>query len=111
MLRARILVLSDAVSRGDREDQSGPAVRDTLKVAGWTVLEVNVLPDDLGLIQKTLEALADGGDCDGIFTSGGTGIGPRDVTPEATRAVIEKDVPGVAELMRAEGIKKTRRAV
>jgi molybdopterin adenylyltransferase len=110
-MRAQILVLSDAVSRGERTDLSGPAVRDALEAAGWQVTAIEVLPDDLITIQQKLEALTDVDDCDAVVTSGGTGVGPRDVTPEATRAVIEKDIPGLAELMRAEGIKKTRRAV
>ena len=110
-MRAKILILSDAVSRGERADLSGPAVREALEAAGWQVTAIEVLPDDLISIQQKLEALTDATDCDAVVTSGGTGVGPRDVTPEATRAVMEKDIPGLAELMRAEGIKKTRRAV
>jgi molybdenum cofactor synthesis domain-containing protein len=109
-LRAHILVLSDAASRGEREDRSGPAVRGVLESHGWTVLAVQILPDELEQIRERFVALADAGDCDGIFTSGGTGLAPRDVTPEATRAVIEREIPGLAELMRAEGRKKTRTA-
>ena len=108
---AKILILSDAVSRGERADLSGPAVRDALEAAGWHVGAIEVLPDDLDSIQQRLKALTDADDCDAVITSGGTGVGPRDVTPEATRAVIEKEIPGLAELMRSEGIKKTRRAV
>jgi len=111
MLRAKILVLSDAVSREERLDLSGPAVRDVLVAAGWHVAAIEVLPDDLISIQQKLEALTDAEDCDIVVTSGGTGVGPRDLTPEATRAVMEKEIPGLAELMRAEGMKKTRRAV
>ena len=110
-MRAKILVLSDAVSRGDRTDLSGPAVRDTLEAAGWQVVSIEVLPDDLTSIEQKLNSLTDADDCDAVVTSGGTGVAPRDVTPEATRAVIEKEIPGLAELMRAEGVKKTRRAV
>jgi molybdopterin adenylyltransferase len=110
MLRAKIVVLSDAASRGERTDLSGPAVRDLLEARGWQVAAIEILPDDLNAIQQRLEALTDAEDCDVVVTSGGTGVGPRDVTPEATRAVIEKEIPGLAELMRAEGIKKTRRA-
>ncbi len=111
MLHAKIIVLSDAASRGERKDLSGPALRDALDAAGWTVASIEILPDDLLTIQRTLKALTDGDDCDLIVTTGGTGAGPRDVTPEATRAVIEKEIPGLAELMRAEGLKTTRRAV
>lgn len=109
-MRATILVLSDAVSRGQRTDLSGPAVRDLLEARGWHVAAVDVLPDDLNSITQKLEALTDADDCDAVITSGGTGLGPRDVTPEAARAVMEKEIPGLAELMRAEGMKKTRRA-
>ena len=110
MLRAKILVLSDASSRGERADLSGPAVRELLEARGWRVAAIEILPDDLNTIKQRLETLTDADDCDAIVTSGGTGVGPRDVTPEATRAVIEKEIPGLAELMRAEGIKKTRSA-
>jgi molybdenum cofactor synthesis domain-containing protein len=109
-LLARILVLSDAVAGGRRKDRSGPAVRALLESHGWTVAVVEILPDDAERIRCTLLAWTDAGDCDAVFTSGGTGIAPRDVTPEATRAVIDREVPGLAELMRAEGIKKTPRA-
>jgi molybdopterin adenylyltransferase len=109
-LRAKILVLSDATAAGRREDCSGPAVEKALEARGWAVAGVQVLPDDAAQIRRRLESWSDGDDCDAIFTLGGTGLGPRDVTPEATRAVIEKEVPGLAELMRAEGVKKTRRA-
>jgi molybdenum cofactor synthesis domain-containing protein len=106
-LRAKILVLSDAVAGGKREDRSGAAVRELLEKRGWLVKTLEVLPDDADRIQGTLLAWTEEDDCDAVFTSGGTGLGPRDFTPEATRAVIEKEIPGLAELMRAEGIKKT----
>jgi len=110
MLRATILVLSDASSRGARVDLSGPAVRELLEARGWHVDAIEVLPDDLKTIRQRLEAITDADGCDAVLTSGGTGVGPRDVTPEATRALLEMEIPGLAELMRAEGIKKTRRA-
>jgi molybdenum cofactor synthesis domain-containing protein len=109
-LRAKILVLSDAAKAGRREDRSGPAVRRTLEARGWAVVASDILPDDAGQIRRRLEAWTDSNDCDAVFTTGGTGVGPRDVTPEATRAVIEKEIPGLAELMRAEGLKSTRMA-
>ena len=109
-LRAKILVLSDAAAAGRREDRSGPAVRELLESRGWVIKALEVLPDDADRIGATLVAWTEGDDCDGIFTSGGTGLGPRDVTPEATQAVVEKQIPGLAELMRAEGVKKTRMA-
>lgn len=110
MFRAHILVLSDASSRGERPDLSGPVVREILEAHGWQVGPIEILPDVLETIQHKLQVLTDADGCDAVLTAGGTGVGPRDVTPEATRAVIEKDIPGLAELMRAEGIKKTRRA-
>jgi molybdenum cofactor synthesis domain-containing protein len=110
MLRAKILVLSDASSCGESPDLSGPAVRELLEARGWQVAAIEILPDDLNTIRQRLEALTDADDCDVVVTTGGTGVGPRDVTPEATRAVIEKEIPGLAELMRAEGVEKTRRA-
>ena len=109
-LRARILVLSDAAASGRREDRSGPAVRELLQERGWIVEGLEILPDEADRIQGMLLAWTEGDDCDAVFTSGGTGLAPRDVTPEATRAVIDKEVPGLAELMRAEGIKHTPRA-
>jgi molybdopterin adenylyltransferase len=109
-LRGRIVVLSDAAVAGRRDDRTGPAVRGLLEERGWQVAPVEILPDDLEQIRRRLEALIDAEDCDAVFTAGGTGLGPRDVAPEATRAVIEREVPGLAELMRAEGIMKTRTA-
>ncbi len=107
---AKILVLSDAACAGKRQDRTGPAVRTILEARGWKVSALEILPDETRQIEERLIAWTDGEECDVIFTAGGTGLGPRDVTPEATRAVIEKEVPGVAELMRAEGVRKTRRA-
>jgi molybdenum cofactor synthesis domain-containing protein len=106
-LRAKILVLSDAAAGGRRKDRSGPAVRELLEKRGWLVKAVEVLPDEAARIRDRLLAWTDGNDCDAVFTSGGTGLGPRDVTPEATRAVLDKEIPGLAQLMRTEGIKKT----
>ena len=109
-LQAQILVLSDASSRGEQQDLSGPAVRDLLTAHGWHVAAIEILPDEVDAIRERLVALTDMDDCNLVVTVGGTGLGPRDVTPEATCAVAEKEVPGLAELMRAEGVKKTRRA-
>jgi molybdopterin adenylyltransferase len=109
-LRAKILVLSDSVVRGERQDASGQAVREVLEAHGWSVTGFEMLPDDAERIRQRLLTWTESDDGDAVFTTGGTGLGPRDVTPEATRAVIDKEVPGLAELMRAEGLKKTRRA-
>jgi molybdopterin adenylyltransferase len=108
--RAKILVLSDLATRGEREDRSGPAVRAILESHGWRVAALERLPDEFDQIRDRLKAWTDSDDCDAVFTSGGTGVGPRDVTPEATRSIIDTAIPGLAELMRAEGTKKTRLA-
>jgi len=106
-LRAKILVLSDRAAGGQREDRSGLAVRDVLESHGWQVVALNVLPDDEDRIRNRLEDWTEPGDCDAVFTTGGTGLSPRDVTPEATRSVITVEIPGLAELMRAHGVKST----
>lgn len=106
-LRAKILVLSDRAAEGRREDRSGLAVRGVLESHGWQVVAVGVLADDEDQIRNRLKDWTESDDCDAIFSTGGTGLGPRDVTPEATRAVIAKEIPGLAELMRAQGAKST----
>jgi len=111
MLCAKILVLSDLAAQGQREDRSGPAVRDVLEKHGWRVTALELLPDEFDQICVRLKDWTESEDCDAVFTSGGTGLGPRDVTPEATRSVIETEVPGLGELMRAEGTKSTPLAV
>lgn len=110
-MRVAVITVSDSVSRGGREDRSGPAVRSRCEQLGWTVHSVHVVPDEQGTIEARLIELADTGFTDLILTAGGTGIGPRDCTPEATAAVASKLLPGVAELMRAKGQQLTPRAV
>lgn len=110
VFRAKIMVLSDAASRGERPDSSGPALRELLESHGVRVAACEILPDDFETIRAKLDEWRRGDDCDLIVTTGGTGLAPRDVTPEATRAVIEKEVPGLGEMMRAAGLAKTRRA-
>ena len=109
-LRAKLLTVSDSAFRGEREDLSGQAVRRVLEQHKLQVLMNEVVPDELDAIEKRLGAWCKEPDVDVILTTGGTGVGPRDVTPEATRPLLEREIPGLAELMRAEGIKKTRRA-
>jgi molybdopterin adenylyltransferase len=111
MIQAAVLTISDSVSHGTRADLSGPAVRERLEQLGWSVSALEVLPDESELISRRLATLADGGQVAAIFTTGGTGVAGRDVTPEATRAVIERDIPGVGELMRASGRDSTPLAV
>ena len=105
--RAAIVTVSDSVAGGTREDLSGPAVVRVLQDAGWTIKSTEVLPDDFSLLRERLAALAADVESDVVFTTGGTGISPRDRTPEATTSVMERSVPGLAETMRREGLKKT----
>ncbi len=100
-MRAAILIVSDRCARGEAADETGPIVREMLMEAGAEVLELVVVPDESGRIQAELARLADRTGADVVITSGGTGLGPRDVTPEATEAVLHRRVPGIAEAMRA----------
>ncbi len=110
-MRVAILTISDSVSRGTHKDTSGPNLRERCAQLGWEVIAEAVLPDEPVAIRDRLAFLADGGAADLILTTGGTGIGPRDSTPEATAEACQKLLPGLSELMREEGRKKTPRAV
>ena len=110
-MKVAVITISDSVSQGKGVDRSGPAVAERCKALGWEVASSQVVPDDRPAIEKLLSAQADSGSLNLIITTGGTGIGPRDTTPEATAAVCAKLLPGFAELMRATGIQSTRRAV
>jgi len=110
-MRVAILTISDSVSRGTHKDASGPGLRERCAELGWEVALEVVLPDEPDAIRDRLMFLADSGAADLILTTGGTGIGPRDSTPEATMEACQKLLPGLAELMRDEGRKKTPRAV
>ncbi len=110
MVRVGILTISDRSSRGERDDLSGPAIREALQQAWGDELEVcryEIVPDERTIVQATLQAWADDLSCDLILTTGGTGLAPRDVTPEATQAVIRKEIPGIAEAIRAAAIAQT----
>ena len=106
-----ILTLSDRSARGEREDASGPALADLIRAQNWSVAEQVILPDDESAIRAALIAWADSDKFDVILTTGGTGFAPRDITPEATRAVIQRETPGLAEAMRADSLKKTAHAM
>jgi molybdenum cofactor synthesis domain-containing protein len=106
-MRVGIITLSDSAAAGGREDLSGTAIADLLTPTGAAIVDRIVVPDDRDRIADLLCHWADRGDLELIVTTGGTGLGPRDVTPEATRAVIEYEVPGMAEAMRAAGMAKT----
>ena len=111
MIHAAVLTISDSVHEGRRIDRSGPAVQERLEQLGWSASVLEVVPDDTSLISHRLATLADGNQVSAIFTTGGTGVAARDVTPEATRRVIEREIPGLAELMRAQGRHSTPLAV
>ena len=111
MLRAAIITLSDKGSKGEREDESGMIIREMIRSIGASVGHYEVLPDEKQSIVEVLSRLSDSGTIDLILTTGGTGVSPRDVTPEATREVIERELPGMAEAMRAESLKKTPHAM
>ena len=106
-LRFGILTVSDRSSRGERADLSGPALVDFVRARGWSASLADIVPDDRLTIASTLTGWCARGDLDVILTTGGTGFAPRDVTPEATRDVIEREAPGIAEAIRAESLKIT----
>lgn len=105
IIRAGVLTISDACARGEREDVSGRVLSDGVRGAGMTISRQKIVPDEEPLIAETLCSWCE--DCDLILTTGGTGFAPRDVTPEATRRVIEREAPGLAELLRSTGYQKT----
>jgi molybdopterin adenylyltransferase len=106
MIPARVLTCSDAAARGDREDRSGPAVRDLLEANGFTVDAVVVVADTIEFIATAIVDATEAGNRL-VVTTGGTGIAPRDVTPDATMKVCERLIPGFGEVMRAASIQKT----
>ena len=101
-IRAAVLTVSDRSARGEREDESGKVLAELLREAGAHVVFRDVISDELRPLAEKLRALARRADINLVVTTGGTGLSPRDNTPEATRAVIEREVPGLAEAMRAE---------
>jgi molybdopterin adenylyltransferase len=109
-IRATVITISDSCHAGTRQDASGPVVQARLRELGWQVT-VEILPDEAAQIAARLRELADSQASNVIFTTGGTGIALRDVTPEATTAVIEREIPGLAECMRMEGSKSTKFSV
>jgi len=110
-IRFGILTLSDRSSRGERDDSSGPALVRLIQAEGWSIAKEAILPDDESAIRQTLIEWVDSSDFDVILTTGGTGFSPRDVTPEATRSIIEREAPGLAESMRAASLKITPHAM
>ena len=110
MIRVAILTVSDSVVRGARDDKSGANLRARAEELGWQVQANAAVPDEVPEIARQMRTWAESGQVDVILTTGGTGIALRDVTPEATRTVIDREIPGLGELMRAEGLKATRLA-
>lgn len=106
-MRVGILTLSDKGSRGEREDTSGAAIRELIESIGGEIRVYRVIPDERQQISLTLREWCDAGGMDLILTTGGTGLGPRDITPEATLDVIDRLAPGIPETMRAEGLRHT----
>lgn len=110
-IRIGIVTVSDRSSRGDRPDVSGPALVKAASDQGWQIIRSTVLPDDIGQLIELLTEWADSGEMDVILTTGGTGFSPRDVTPEATQAVIQRATPGLTEAMRAASLRITPHAM
>ncbi len=110
-LRVAVITISDSVSSGKSEDKSGPAVIARCRELGWEIKSSLVIPDDPPAIREQLRELADSDRLDLILTTGGTGLSPRDLTPEATMAVADRLIPGFAEEMRRKGMEKTPRAI
>jgi molybdenum cofactor synthesis domain-containing protein len=110
-LRAAILTISDRSARGERPDVSGPVLAEAIARRGWQVVHQQIVPDDQPAIEQVLREWADSEEVDLVLTSGGTGFGRRDVTPEATLAVIERAAPGLAEAMRSASLGKTPHAM
>jgi molybdenum cofactor synthesis domain-containing protein len=110
-LRAVVITVSDACSRGEREDTSGAALVQLLTEAGAEIVKSRILSDDLDPLVQALKACSEREDVNLIVTTGGTGLGPRDNTPEATKQVIEREAPGIAEAIRAESLNATPMAM
>jgi len=111
MMNIGILTISDKGSQGQRVDKSGETIRDIMTANNSAVVKYEIVPDEKDIIAKTLSKWADDGKVDVILTTGGTGLSKRDVTPEATLSIIDREVPGIAEAMRAKSLEKTPMAM
>ena len=109
-IQAGIITISDRASAGDYQDLGGPALKEAAQKAKWQVLAEAIVPDDANRIQDTIRSFSKQG-CGLILATGGTGIGPRDVTPEAIRAIMRVELPGFGEVMRAESMKITPNSI
>ncbi len=110
-IRIGIITVSDRSARGERLDESGPTLENAIIQQGWLVIRTTILPDDVAQLISTLIEWSDGGEMDVILTTGGTGFSPRDITPEATQAVIQRSAPGMAEAMRLASLRITPHAM
>ena len=111
MKRVAIITSSDTGYRGEREDLSGPAIREIVEKNGYKVVSMDILPDDRAMLSKKMAELADNNTAEPILTTGGTGFSPRDIMPEATEDIIDRRVPGIPEAMRAYSMTITKRAM
>ena len=111
MYKAAVLTISDRCSRGEREDISGKVIQELIRGIAFELVQYEIIPDEAELIKKKLIDYSDNLKADLVLTTGGTGFSPRDVTPEATRAVLDKEVPGIPEVIRLESLKFSRRAM
>ncbi len=111
MIRVAVVTVSDTCARGGREDVSGRTIVDMLAEGTYEVGDRKIVPDDFEVITEALKSCCDNSNIDVVLTTGGTGLGPRDVTPEATVAVCQRMAPGFAEIMRIEGLKKTKKSI
>ena len=110
-MRVAVITLSDSGYAGKRADLSGPAIQEMVEERGWTVVQTTLLPDGREMLERELRRLCDGGLADLSLTTGGTGVSPTDVTPEATMAVVERPTPGIPEAMRYYSLQITPRAM
>ena len=110
-MRIGILTVSDRSSRGERPDLSGPAIQEVILENGWEINQVDIVPDEMSVLTNILSSWSDSGELDVIITTGGTGFSPRDITPEATKQVVERETPGLVEAMRAASLSVTPHAM
>jgi len=110
-LKVAVITVSDKGYQGEREDRSGKYIIDFFKQKGWEIVDYSIVPDEKNIIKEKLMEICDNYEANLIITTGGTGFSPRDLTPEATKEIIEKEVPGFSEIIRIEGQKKTPRAI
>ena len=111
IVRAAVVTVSDRSAKGEREDLSGPQLADAVRASGGEVTSLTIVPDEIEAIEEELRRLADIERVPLILTTGGTGLAPRDVTPEATRNILEKEAPGIAEFARASTVPQTKFAI